>query len=297
MKKTYLFILFLLISASFIYAQVDFEINNSVTVEVGTSLYIEVSGDLIENGTGYLNGAVTSGDRGNDAISSFAGLNISTGAVDKITRTTGTAYSASSPKTALRSYEVENTTAVNSDITSTILESGSNIETNTISTPFLYSYDGANWTGYLNNSTITDSIGANSFIIPAGNSDIVISEGVGAAAKIFLEGPYTSSAMATDLTAYIPSASPYSEDPDTVSSIPADAVDWVLVQLRDDTTPSTVITSKAAFVNNLGNVIDKNGNTDIGLPTEPGTYYLSVKHRNHLAVMSSSSQSITWITP
>jgi hypothetical protein len=111
-------------------------------------------------------------------------LTITTGGVDKITRTTGNAFSASAPKTTLRSYEIENTSEVNSIISSSFRQS---LEANAIVDPFLYSKLGTEWTGYLDNNSNTDIVGASSFIIPSGTSIIVISEGVGVAAKIYLE--------------------------------------------------------------------------------------------------------------
>lgn len=67
--------------------------------------------------------------------------------------------------------------------------------------------------------------------------------------------------------------------------------------LRDQTTPGTVISSRSAFVKNEGNIIDDLGNAGIEMASTPGNYYLAIKHRIHLSVMSSSAQSIGWITP
>ena len=54
MKKFSTILICTIISLSFLNAQVDIEISNGMTVETGGSLSIEVSGDVIENGTGYL---------------------------------------------------------------------------------------------------------------------------------------------------------------------------------------------------------------------------------------------------
>ncbi len=125
-------VLSFIVSVSF--AQVSLNIGDGLTVETTGGLYVELCGDLEENSTGYLKGVVTSGDRGADALTQFAGLTITTGGVDKVTRTTGTALFTSAPKTTLRSYEVENTTAVSLNISSFFSQS---LEANGIVDPFL----------------------------------------------------------------------------------------------------------------------------------------------------------------
>jgi len=110
-------------------------------------------------------------------------------------------------------------------------------------------------------------------------------------AKVFLEGPYNTSSheMTTSLNSggYIPLTSPYSEDPRTVSSIPADVTDWVLIQLRSTPTGSALV-SRSVFLRKDGRLVEDDGvTTQISLSVPPGTYYIVIKHRNHLAVMSA----------
>ncbi len=295
MKKIYTF-LTLLLAFSISNAQVDMEISNGITVETTGGVSIELSGNLIETGTGYLKGVVTTGDRGANTVSSFAGLNLNA-SVDQITRTTGSAYSAASPRTSLRSYKLENTTASTSNVTSTYIESGTNIETNAVGTPFLYTNVGSNWTGYDDNSTTTNSVGASSVLIPAGTSNLAISEGVGVGARIFLEGPYTSpNTMSTAVFTSIPSASPYTLAPRSTVK-PAGAVDWVMLELRTGTGTGTVVSRRSAFVNADGYIIDDGNNVGTGMAAAAGNYYLVVKHRNHLGVMSNGTVSgFNWVS-
>ena len=108
--------------------------------------------------------------------------------------------------------------------------------------------------------------------------------------KIFLEGAYNISLhkMNLSLNSSIPATSPYNEDARTVSSVPSQAVDWVLIQLRTTTGGST-ITSKSVFINENGKLIADDGTTeDIELNAPEGDYYILIKHRNHLAVMSAN---------
>lgn len=282
-----------LLTSTLSFAQVSMEINDGLLVETTGSLSIELSGDLIENNGGYLNGVVTSGDRGSGAISSFAGLTLTNG-VDEITRTTGTALSASSPKTSLRSYEVVSSSAITPDVTSTLLRSGTNDEDNSIGEPYIFTKIGTStWKGYTDNGSTSTLITGSDVAIPSGTSNIAISEGSGVGATILLEGPHTTGVAMSDALGTLPSASPYAEAPRTTTP-PAAAVDWALVELRSGTAANTSLGYRSAFVDNLGRLISDDGTVGIGFPAVPSSYRLVIKHRIHLSVMSSSNISYSW---
>jgi hypothetical protein len=107
--------------------------------------------------------------------------------------------------------------------------------------------------------------------------------------KIYLEGPYNITNGNMNTLSGIPLSSPFTEDPKIVASIPANVVDWVLVELRDKLNPSTIIASRSAFVLNNGNIVDTDGFSPVLFPEIAIEYFLSVKHRNHLKVMSLES--------
>jgi hypothetical protein len=114
--------------------------------------------------------------------------------------------------------------------------------------------------------------------------------------KIFLEGPYNTSTdeMTTELKTggYIPSTSPYTEDYRTVSSIPNNVTDWILVQLRSTYNGSAVV-SKSAFLHKDGRIVADDGTTnEIEMTASVGSYYIVIKHRNHLTVMSANTVSL-----
>ena len=116
--------------------------------------------------------------------------------------------------------------------------------------------------------------------------------------KIFLEGAYnsTSHQMDANLGNNIPKTSPYPEDPRTVNSIPSNVVDWVLIQLRT-TADGTAVVSKSAFINKDGRIVADDGSTgEIELTAAEGNYYIVIKHRNHLAVMSKNQVSLNATT-
>ncbi len=125
-------------------------------------------------------------------------------------------------------------------------------------------------------------------------------QGVLVEIKIFLEGPYNSSLneMKTSLFTnnYIPLTSPYSEDPRTVKAIPEDVVDWILIELRTSANGSAV-GYRSAFLRKDGRIVDDDGTgTAIPIPVKEGDYYIVVRHRNHLPVMSSSLISLSGTT-
>ncbi len=71
----------------------------------------------------------------------------------------------------------------------------------------------------------------------------------------------------------------------------ADApVDWVLVELRDKTNPKTRLASKAALLQRDGDVVDAAtaSNTLVFTDAPAGSYYVALRHRNHLGMMSAA---------
>ena len=65
-------------------------------------------------------------------------------------------------------------------------------------------------------------------------------------------------------------------------------VDWILLEIRNSLQNPTVIRQRAGFVNCDGFVVDLDGINPIMFNAPPGNYYIVVKHRNHLEIMSAS---------
>ena len=98
----------------------------------------------------------------------------------------------------------------------------------------------------------------------------------------------------------VPMNQPYSSAPsnypgtETVTAIPPGVVDWLLLEVRSGTSAATRVASRAAFLMSNGAVVDTDGVSPVMLPTVgAGSYYIVVRHRNHLAVMSASAISLT----
>jgi len=107
--------------------------------------------------------------------------------------------------------------------------------------------------------------------------------------KAWLEGPYSdvSHSMGTTLrdNSLVPNQSPYAADPIAVSSIPSNITDWVLVELRSSADGSAV-SSKSMFLESDGDIIDTTGDAPEFSNLDTGDYFVVVRHRNHLAIMS-----------
>lgn len=114
--------------------------------------------------------------------------------------------------------------------------------------------------------------------------------------KVFLEGAYNESSneMETDLktAGFIPTTSPHSDNR-FVNPIPADIVDWVFVELRSTKTGSAVA-SRSAFLHKDGCIVDDNGiSGQVMMNSVGGDYFIVIRHRNHLAVMSDETHTLS----
>jgi unsaturated rhamnogalacturonyl hydrolase len=118
--------------------------------------------------------------------------------------------------------------------------------------------------------------------------------------KARLEGAHQAGgSMKTDLNepGIIPFASPYS-DGRTTERVPAGVTDWVSVELRG-TESGPGLFQRSFFLKSDGAVADTNGSTT-GLlirGVSEGGYFIVVRHRNHLAIMSASAQALHSGTP
>jgi hypothetical protein len=136
--------------------------------------------------------------------------------------------------------------------------------------------------------------------------------GVRINAKVLLDGPYNSTTglMNDDLRSLglLPSTEPY-----TAMSLPAIAetsgetispavlsvtgnnaiVDWVYLELRTGAPSYTKVATRRALVQRDGNIVDVDGISPVVFSSPlPGSYWLSVKHRNHLGVMTRNSVAL-----
>ncbi len=120
------------------------------------------------------------------------------------------------------------------------------------------------------------------------------------AADALLQGPYNSTAalMNDDLRTAnrIPLASPYN-DGATVTGIAVfdnaddddDIVDWVQIELRNNTDITEVLTTASALIQRDGDIVAPDGTSDVTINGTGGDYYVSVNHRNHIAASTTAA--------
>jgi hypothetical protein len=74
-------------------------------------------------------------------------------------------------------------------------------------------------------------------------------------------------------------------------------VDWVFLELRDKSNPAAVIATRSALLQRDGDVVDIDGESPPAFSNLPSDdYYLVVKHRNHLGIMSASPLALSETT-
>lgn len=124
-------------------------------------------------------------------------------------------------------------------------------------------------------------------------------------AKAILQGSYnpTTDLMSTALAnaGLLPLTQPFSGSPwnyngsEVLSSLPADMTDWILVEVRDPNDNNTILEQKAAILRSNGDIVDIDGISD-GVKfydITAGSYYISIKSRNHLALLSANAENLT----
>ena len=117
---------------------------------------------------------------------------------------------------------------------------------------------------------------------------------------VFLQGPLLSPdtvGLMNDhlrLNSLIPTTSPYSDELKCESSIfnvtGNDAiVDWVWVELRDQSNNTIIIESQSALLQRDGDIVTIDGFSDPIFNANSNNYYVAIKHRNHLGIMSANT--------
>jgi hypothetical protein len=123
--------------------------------------------------------------------------------------------------------------------------------------------------------------------------------------KVFLEGSYSGGGMMTKSlntnnliplnsnTAY--STVTYGYTASVVGSIPnSNIVDWVLIELKTDTASETKVGTRPAFFKSDGIIVDVDATSPVRFTgLADGNFYVVVKHRNHLAIMTKSAIALS----
>jgi len=127
--------------------------------------------------------------------------------------------------------------------------------------------------------------------------------------KVLLEGPYVAATgtMRDDLRtgSMLPTTEPYTAlgythhglgggeavAPGVLSVLGDNAiVDWVVVELRDPTDPSLVLSTRACLLQRDGDIVDMDGQGPIAFNhAHQVPVFVAIRHRNHLGVMTAAS--------
>ncbi len=134
--------------------------------------------------------------------------------------------------------------------------------------------------------------------------------GVSLKPKLFLSGPLESSGLMRDdirTKGLLPSTEPYTAldnfkhygdgggeavtSPSVLQVTGNDAiVDWVVVELRSANNLAQPVSSHAALLQRDGDVVGTDGVSPVHFASvAPGLYHVSLKHRNHLGVMTAKA--------
>lgn len=131
-------------------------------------------------------------------------------------------------------------------------------------------------------------------------------------AKVILQGPYnsTTNTMNNSLrtSEILPLEHPFNTSPfnytgteraSSFATIPNNVVDWVLVELRTTPSVSNILERQAAWVTNDGTLIDMDGIAGINFefPSINESYYIVIRSRNHLPIMSAQAVTLPHSTP
>jgi hypothetical protein len=162
-------------------------------------------------------------------------------------------------------------------------------------------------------ATVTDALGC------VNTASILVQVHASAVVRLkaLLSGPYVATAglMHDSLRTYgiIPITDPYtaapfntifpqvgmpspssSVDPSVFIPTGPDAiVDWVFIQLRSAANASTVVATRSALIQRDGDIVALDGVSPVTFQgTYPGSYFVTVKHRNHLGIMTAGSINI-----
>jgi len=124
--------------------------------------------------------------------------------------------------------------------------------------------------------------------------------------QVAFQGYQVPGQMSTTLAdnGLLPMSQPFDTAPfdydgtESISTLPADAVDWVLVELRDANDESNRVDRKAALVDKDGNIIGTDGSMGVTFDTAPdGDYYVVIHHDGHVSIMSSSTVTMPNSSP
>ena len=161
----------------------------------------------------------------------------------------------------------------------------------------------------------TDNVGNQEPLKTAGEYTISFKEGLLVSPVVYLQGAYESASglMRDDLrtNGVLPFVEPFTTlgythnggggeniAPSILDTVGVNAiVDWVFLELRDKGDPAAILATRSALLQRDGDVVDMDGTSPVTFSNATDDdYYLVVKHRNHLGVMSAQPVTLSRTT-
>ncbi|MEO1258444.1 MAG: alpha/beta fold hydrolase [Bacteroidota bacterium] len=176
-----------------------------------------------------------------------------------------------------------------------------------------FAFQGENNYEYAFYVRATDHVGNEEGPKYFGETETTIQRSIFITPKIFLQGPYDpdSTLMSDALRAegHVPVSEPFTSlgfnlvnyaTSDTLTAAllsltgPNAIVDWVFLELRDQADSTIVRAARPALIQRDGEVVDLDGTSPVAFTGLTGDdYFLVVRHRNHLGVMTASPLSLS----
>lgn len=120
--------------------------------------------------------------------------------------------------------------------------------------------------------------------------------------RLLLEGAHIGDGvMRTSAARFVPKSQPYADPSFTstpmfydgveeVDSIDVNVVDWVVVELRSDSTVASTVARRAGLLLHDGLVVDLDGASPLAFEgVDSGDYFVVVRHVNHIPAMSAQA--------
>lgn len=192
----------------------------------------------------------------------------------------------------------------------TVNQSSSSNTTINTNNPYTWTANGVTYSvSGVYTHTLTNAVGCDSLLTL--QLSIVPLPGIYLSPRVLLAGPYqVSTGMMHDSLRsnhLIPVTEPYSTAPLNWAQIaypggestngavlmasgPNAVVDWVYLELRSSTNAALILATKRAMVQRDGDVVSETDGISPVLFANhyPGNYHVSIKHRNHLGVMTAT---------
>lgn len=170
----------------------------------------------------------------------------------------------------------------------------------------------AGWDGTAASTRMRDWLDPSNTVQQLNGYDPNASPTVGLRVRAYLEGPYNTGTNAMNSTlranGLVPTTEPYTAlgythvgggGETTNSSVlnitGANAVvDWVVVELRSSSNATQVVATRSALLQADGDVVAANdGTSALSFGVASGSYFIAVRHRNHLGIMTNAPQALS----